>query len=382
MKYLPFKIIVLCVICPPLLNIGAIHLLERYFKATYTRQIQAVYTGNTRQLFDGSIQLKDAIQTNIDGFLKQRYAPRWGLKVIVTVSTKEGALLFPATFEASAQNIMEKAPLTIAIENFHLLSKGLELQVDTIIEYVTPLSISILLLFSLPSLALLSFLYKRSVVISNREEQFRIQEIHRLMEIEQKSKRNLEDLIKQQEVFSEQLVQIRNELEEQKIKASAAEEELVVELIQKESELDKNLVSQKKQEEEIATLKEKIEKYEKEISKSKVPRQKDRDSLSKRFVTVYKNILVHPRAIDGYLELTEELKNKAEEIILQLNHDPQVVTIKRKVFGKKNRETVLEVLFAYKGRLYFRNTNQNRVEILAIGTKQTQDRDLTFLNNL
>jgi ribosomal protein S10 len=382
MKYLPFKILVFCVLCPPLLNIGAIHLLERYFKATYTRQIQAVYTGNTRQLFDGSIQLKDAIQINIDNFLKQKYAPSWGLKVIVTVSTKEGALLFPATFEASAQNIMEKAPLTIAIENFHLLSKGLELQVDTMIEYVTPLSISILLLFSLPSLVLLSFLYKRSIVISNREEQFRVQEIQRLMEIEQKSKKNLDNLIKQQEIYSDQLLQIRNELEEQRLKASAAEEELVEELIQKESELDKNLISQEKQEEEIAALKEKIEKYEKEINKSKAPRQKERDSLSKRFITVYKNVSVHPRAIDGYLELPEELKNKAEEVIHQLNHDPQIVTIKRKVFGKKNRETVLEVLFAYKGRLYFRNTNQNRIEVLAIGTKQTQDRDLTFLNNL
>jgi hypothetical protein len=76
------------------------------------------------------------------------------------------------------------------------------------------------------------------------------------------------------------------------------------------------------------------------------------------------------------------MKIKAEEVIHQLNHDPQMVTIKRKVFGKKNRETVLEVLFAYKGRLYFRNTHQNRIEVLSIGTKHTQSKDLTFLDKL
>lgn len=382
MKQLSFKILVLCVLFPPLLNIGAIHLLERYFKASYTRQIQAVYTGNAKHLFDGSIQLKDAIQTNIDEFLRSKRAIPWGLKVIVTVSTKEGGLLFPATFESSAQTILEKPPLTIAIENFHLLSKGLELQVDTIIEYDTPISLLILLFFVLSSVGLLAFFYKQSIRISDKEERFRNQEIMRLVEIEQKSKKHLEKLKKQQEIYSEQLTQIRNELEEQKLKASAAEDELVEELVDKESELEKNLASQNKQQKEIADLKEKIEQYEREIKKNKTPKQKERDSLSKRFVTLYKNISINARAIDGYIELPDELKIKAEEIILQLNYDPQLVTIKRKVFGKKNRETVLEVLFAYKGRLYFRNTHQNRVEVLAIGTKQSQSKDLSFLSSL
>jgi hypothetical protein len=204
----------------------------------------------------------------------------------------------------------------------------------------------------------------------------------RLIEIEQKSKKRLEKLKKQQELYSEQLKQIRNELEEQKLKATAAEDELVEELVEKESEIEKNLLNQMEQKEEIDALKEKIEQYERDLKKNKNLKQKERDSLSKRFTTLYKNISVNARAIDGYLELPDELKIKAEEIIHQLNHDPQMVTIKRKVFGKKNRETVLEVLFAYKGRLYFRNTQQNRVEVLVIGTKQTQNKDLAFLNSL
>lgn len=58
------------------------------------------------------------------------------------------------------------------------------------------------------------------------------------------------------------------------------------------------------------------------------------------------------------------------------------MTIKRKVFSKKSRETVLEVLFAYRGRLYFRTSRDQHVEILTIGTKNTQLKDLEFIDRL
>jgi predicted nucleic acid-binding Zn-ribbon protein len=382
MKTLSFKILVFCVLFPPLLNIATIYILEEYFKAIYTRKIQGIYTGNTKFLFDGSIRLKDAIQLNIDNFLKRKHAPRFGLKVIPKVTTKNGSVLYPSTFEPSSQNILAKPPLTIAIENYNLLSRGLELQVDTRIEYGTPISLLILLFYILSSLGLLTFFYRRSIVILSKEEQFRNSEIERLVEIEKKSQKHLEKLKKQQEIYSDQLIRIQDELEDHKAKASAVEDELLEELVEKENEIEKNLLSQQEQQEEIDSLKEKIEQYERDIKKNKSQRQKEREDLSKRFSTLYKNIMVHTRAIDGYIELPDELKIKAEEIVHQLNHDPKIVTIKRKVFGKKNRETVLEVLFAYKGRLYFRNTHKNRVEVLVIGTKHTQSKDLSFLNNL
>ena len=86
--------------------------------------------------------------------------------------------------------------------------------------------------------------------------------------------------------------------------------------------------------------------------------------------------------MSGFAELNEELKIKAEEVIHQLNADPSKVTIKRKVFGRKGHQTVLEVIFAYKGRLYFRKQKDNRIEVLAIGTKNTQARELEFLSRL
>jgi len=39
-------------------------------------------------------------------------------------------------------------------------------------------------------------------------------------------------------------------------------------------------------------------------------------------------------------------------------------------------------LFSYKGRLYYRNTHEQKVEVVSIGTKHTQGKDLTFLDQL
>jgi hypothetical protein len=65
-----------------------------------------------------------------------------------------------------------------------------------------------------------------------------------------------------------------------------------------------------------------------------------------------------------------------------LNQDPGLVRIKRKVFGHKSHQTALEVIFGCKSRLYFRNTKDKRIEVLAIGTKNTQARELEFLARL
>jgi len=73
---------------------------------------------------------------------------------------------------------------------------------------------------------------------------------------------------------------------------------------------------------------------------------------------------------------------KAEEVIHQLNEDPALVREKPKVFGGRGQKTVLEVIFGYKGRLCFRNTKDQRIEVLAIGTKNTQARGLEFLAKL
>jgi hypothetical protein len=56
--------------------------------------------------------------------------------------------------------------------------------------------------------------------------------------------------------------------------------------------------------------------------------------------------------------------------------------VKRKVFSRKSNLTALETVFAYKGRMYWRKDAEGKVEVLAIGTKNTQNKDLAFLESL
>ena len=61
---------------------------------------------------------------------------------------------------------------------------------------------------------------------------------------------------------------------------------------------------------------------------------------------------------------------------------PYIVGFMTEALGLRGGETVLEVVFAYKGRLYFRKREDRRVEVVAIGTKNTQERELEFLASL
>ena len=78
-------------------------------------------------------------------------------------------------------------------------------------------------------------------------------------------------------------------------------------------------------------------------------------------------------------QLQSRYSHEIEEIYIG---DTKRVPIKRKVFGKKNRETVFEVLFSYKGRLYYCYTQGQKPEVVAIGTKRTQTKDLAFIDQL
>jgi hypothetical protein len=192
----------------------------------------------------------------------------------------------------------------------------------------------------------------------------------------------LKQLESQRKLLSEQIDSMKTELDRERQQASATEDEMMDEMVALEEKISENLAQQDRQREEIDALKEKIKRFEKESEYKQRQQQKNVDATKKRLDALYKNIVIHDRAVEGFVELTEEMKIKAEEVVHQLNHNSKMVQIKRKVFGKKNRATVFEVIFAYKGRLYFRNLSGNRVEVLVVGTKLTQNKDLAFLNKL
>jgi chromosome segregation ATPase len=115
------------------------------------------------------------------------------------------------------------------------------------------------------------------------------------------------------------------------------------------------------------------------------PKQKKKalNSAEKRFRVLYKNLSFTDRAVDGFLSLTEEYQLKAEEMIHRLNENASLVTVKRKVFGKGGKMDILETDFAYSGRLYFQKDSQStKIRVVAIGTKNTQDKDLAYLESV
>ena len=273
-------------------------------------------------------------------------------------------------------------PRRVAVENFALLSEGLTVHVEARLEHNRLISNVVLGGYVLAALAVLLLHYRAAGRQMSRVERERRGELDRLSQRERQSAARLSELQSERERLRAEFERLKSAMEGERARAERNEGDLIAEIESLEKKLDENLGDQSTREEEIRALSEKIALLEKEQRREDRGRQKTAAAIEKRFATLYKSILVNARAVDGFLDLNEELRLKAEEVIHQLNANSDLVAVKRKVFGKKNRETVLEVVFAYKGRLYFRKREDRRVEVVAIGTKNTQERELEFLASL
>jgi hypothetical protein len=80
--------------------------------------------------------------------------------------------------------------------------------------------------------------------------------------------------------------------------------------------------------------------------------------------------------------LPQDFQLEEEEIIYRLNQDESRVNIKRKVFSKKGKLPIFEAIFSYSGRVYFQNRDSIKIKILTIGTKNTQEQDITFMEGM
>ena len=69
-------------------------------------------------------------------------------------------------------------------------------------------------------------------------------------------------------------------------------------------------------------------------------------------------------------------------MIHKLNEDDAQVPVKRKVFGKGGKMNILEADFSYSGRIYFQKDSQHKTKIVTIGTKNTQDKDLVYVERV
>ena len=376
MKYFPFKILVLCVLLPPVFYIFSIQSIERYLHGKYLREIENTYLGNTDPLFNGSIGLKEAVAKNIAFFLKSKKLLSWGLNAQLTIMTKRGRMIYPSIFNDEPSPLSSN-PMNLAAENYALMNEGVMIEFNLSLEHNTRIANFLLFFYIFLSLFVLSRYYHRGLKKACREEREKEAEIKRLQDLEAKRYESLLDLTTEKQHLTAEYELMQKQYEDIKKKASINENEMIEEIMALEEKINQNLARQKGQQQEIDVLRGKLSDYEREQ-----PKLKAAGAFQKRFKSIYKNLLFHERALAGFIRLDNNLKIKAEEIIQQLNIDSASVPVKRKVFGKKGRETVLEVVFAYKGRLYYRRLTDNRIEILAIGTKNVQTKDLEFLDKL
>lgn len=379
MKFISFKIVILCILLPPLFYIFSVQYLERYLTARYSSEIRNIYIGDTRPLLDGNISLKDTVGKNINAYLQSSRLLAYGVKITVNVITKQGTVLYPSFFEED--HALRSDTVQTAADNYRLMNEGLVLTVDLKLGHNAPLSLAVLAFYMIFSLLVFYYYYRIGIRKAGQSEFEKDKEIRRLQELERLHNERLRSLMQDREKLAAESLRIKKALEDEKSRASTNEDGMIEEIVKLEKRLEQNRLLQKEQQEELEALRERMSESE-EKGGRKESRPKARDADIKRFRVLYKNLSLHERAVSGFSGLADELKIKAEEVIHQLNDNPELITIKRKVFGKKSRQTVLEVIFGYKGRLYFKKTKDNKIEVLAIGSKNTQTKDLEFLDNL
>jgi hypothetical protein len=366
---------------PPICYILSIYYLESFFAQRYSSGVESIYISDSESLLNGSMRLEEHIERNVEQYVQTLLAVRMGVKIEVGVTTNYGKIIYPPFYEKS-EKFVTSNPIVIAADNYELMSEGINLKVGVTLGHNTFLSNSLLLAYITVFSWIFYFHYRSGVIKARREEHDTAIEIDRFLDREADYSKKLETLEEKRKRLLSDLAETRERLETEKSRAFKTEEDFIDEIVALEKKLDENLDLQGEQQELIKSLVDtKSDLGKKDLKESK-QRRKTTESIQKRFGTLYKQTVFNKRALSGYLNLPEDLSLKCEETIHNLNEDAESVTIKRKVFGKKGSETVLEVVFGYKGRLYYRKIHDNLNEVLAIGTKNTQAKDLEFLNKL
>lgn len=378
MKFLPLKTVILCFLLPPLFYVTTIYGATRYFKSGYEEKIEDILLFNSSEIYEGQITLEKAVEKNISQFRQNDFFLKKKLvNIEVSVIDKSGKFIYP-TLHLPGSNIDQNFKINAsktAKENFEILEKGIETLVKCNLSEGLKFA-SALIYFTL-AFSFFLFQYIKAFKNAGEYEKEKLERIKRLEKEEEKYKTELSTLETEKRSLAEKI----NSLNEKYRETRSSEEEMLDEIISLEEKLKSFNDSQDKKELEIEELKIKLEELEKK--RNIIHRKKDFDFLSKRFETLYKNVIMTKKAYNGFIELEEELQIKAEELIHLLNNDPEKVIIKRKVFsGKRSKSSSFEVIFGYNGRIYFSKSKGNKIKVILIGTKNTQNKDMDYLHNL
>ncbi|VVS94020.1 hypothetical protein [Desulfoluna spongiiphila] len=376
MKYLPFKQIMLSLLLPVILYVWSVPLCERSVAGYHQANMKQGLLQSEKSLWDGEAAVKEVVRDNLTRYVTGHLSFALFSSRTITVRTGFGELVYPVTDTPSS-------PLddrqVVATENYRLLQEGLVVDVEFFTGPTAPLSVMALLVFSALAMGALYRVYRKQVVYISAEQQERDCAIASLRAGERAAEKQLEVLGGRQEALRRSLEKARKEL----IESTESQTEMVEEIEVLESLVEENETQLTEQKSEIRQLTQKIEAH-RPVKEKKAGKRahREREITARRLTTLYKNLRVHERAVQGFLALDEGMRLKCEEVIHQLNGDPGGVSVKRKVFGGKGLDTFLETEFAYKGRIYFLRLPGGKVEVVAIGTKNSQATELGFLHRI
>lgn len=406
MTYFSFRVLFICIFFPAVVYVFSVQGLEQYLQNKRTKQVQSIVIQDFEAVYSGRYSITEEINTNLERYAREDKLRNLGVITKIVVSTKNGKLLYPRYYEEKDIDFDKKREfdsgsselfnyIRIAQENFRILNEGLIVSVDVEVRHNSWLTNSILILYIFSSILILYGYYKKKArewMVKTEDEQKRIEAISTnlteseksLQELSQKERdyiNKIQSLTTDRERLKSEIALLMDEVELEK-KKSLEIDEILDEMERIEEQASKNIALREDKEHEIIQLKEEIDQLEMTGKQHAKKRKKDVDSIKKRFSVIYKNLNFHDRAVESYSLLPQDFQLKAEEMIHRLNEDDSLVTVKRKVFSKRGKLNIFEAIFSYSGRIYFRKKDNNKMEIVAVGTKNTQEQDIAFMEGI
>jgi hypothetical protein len=385
MRRFPFKILFFCIFLPPVCYMLTLMVLEGYLKQRELGKLNDLVIQNPEALYEGRYSVKEEVNRNIREYLSGSFKYKLGVRTDILVKTKDDRILYPAHFgreslnetyfsepQAESLNYPE-----VASENYRILNEGLDLSGDVRIKHNSWLSNSILVLYIFVALLIIRKYIWKGLEETEAQDKAQQERINRLSYQLQEAESRLKQVGAKEEEYVEKIARLSQDKES----LSEDIDGLLEEMQQLETGLQDHRKLKEEMEFQVLELKEELETQKEKLQKPK-KKKKSLENTGKRFSVLYKNLAFTDRALEGFLSLTDDFQLKAEEVIHKLNEDDNQITVKRKVFGKGGKMNVLEALFAYSGRIYYQKDTQAKLKVLAIGTKNTQEKDLAYLESI
>jgi len=382
----PFLLALLCVLMAPLGYVLSLTGLESYLQQKQQQTIRELLIQNQQALLEGRWTVRDEVERNLARYFSEHFLYKVGVRTRVIVKTRDQQVLFPVRFEGDMPGGMAYTEpffrpdedlnyMETAAENFRILQEGVDLLVDLDVVHSSLLANGVLGLWLLLSAGALYAGAKKTAGASAREE---AEQEKRLLDLAAQldHARSMIEEAREKEARYQARI---NALSSERDGLSRDVEGLLEEMEGLESGVKNQQSLREETELQVLELQEEMDRLKSRIQRPKKS-EKEIDRVRKRFRALYKNLTFTDRSLEGLNDMTLDFQIKAEEILKTLNDDPESVAIKRKVFGKGGKWNILEAVFSYSGRLYFMR-DEDGVSVLAIGNKNTQAKDLAYLES-